>query len=180
MRGYDLDARHTMSLGGAGKLAFDVKWTHLLTLKRTDPDGSSFDFAGTHGNCDVTNCIGTPANRANFGISYETGPWRLATIINYRGEMKNTNFKNDPDGCAVHFADGSDAPAGCKIKSFSTVDLTGRWQATPQLEVYGSIQNLFDTKPPLDPLTYGAVSYNPLDFSGAIGRFFSVGLKYKF
>ena len=180
VRGYDLDARHTMSLGGAGKLAFDVKWTHLLTLKRTDPDGSSFDFAGTHGNCDVTNCIGTPANRANFGISYETGPWRLATIINYRGEMKNTNFKNDPDGCAVHFADGSDAPAGCKIKSFSTVDLTGRWQATPQLEVYGSIQNLFDTKPPLDPLTYGAVSYNPLDFSGAIGRFFSVGLKYKF
>ena len=64
--------------------------------------------------------------------------------------------------------------------SFTTVDLTMRWKATPQLEVFGSILNLFDKVPPLDVATYGAVSYNPLDYSGAVGRFFSLGLKYKF
>jgi len=37
-----------------------------------------------------------------------------------------------------------------------------------------------DAVPPLDPLTYGAQGYNPLDYSGAVGRKFNVGLKYKF
>ena len=47
-------------------------------------------------------------------------------------------------------------------------------------EVYGSIRNVFDRKPPLDVTTYGAVSYNPLDYAGAIGRFYTVGVRYKF
>ena len=33
---------------------------------------------------------------------------------------------------------------------------------------------------PLDPLTYGAISYNPLDISGAVGRFYNLGLRYQF
>jgi iron complex outermembrane receptor protein len=78
------------------------------------------------------------------------------------------------------FANGDDAPGNCRLASFTTVDLTARWQATPKLEVFGSIQNVFNRVAPLDPLTYGAVSYNPLDYSGAMGRFFSAGVKYKF
>ena len=46
--------------------------------------------------------------------------------------------------------------------------------------MFGSIANVFDRVAPLDPLTYGAMSYNPMDYSGAIGRFFRVGLKYQF
>jgi iron complex outermembrane receptor protein len=33
---------------------------------------------------------------------------------------------------------------------------------------------------PLDPVTYGAVSYNPLDYAGAAGRSFSLGLTARF
>lgn len=47
-------------------------------------------------------------------------------------------------------------------------------------EIFGSIRNLLDKKPPLDPSTYGAVSYNPLDYSGAVGRFYSLGLRHQF
>jgi iron complex outermembrane receptor protein len=47
-------------------------------------------------------------------------------------------------------------------------------------EVFGSVQNVFDSKPPSDYETYGAIGYNPLDYSGAIGRFWRVGLKHKF
>ena len=94
--------------------------------------------------------------------------------------MENKNFKNDPAGCASFFADGSEAPAGCRLGSFTTVDITGRWQATPQLEITASISNLFDRIPPVDPLTYGGAGFVPYDFSGAVGRFFNVGLKYKF
>ena len=35
--------------------------------------------------------------------------------------------------------------------------------------MFGSIENLFDKIAPHDPLTYGAQSYNPLDFQGAFG-----------
>ena len=180
VQGVDLDARQGFDLGSAGKLTFDAKWTHLFKWLRTEQDGSRFDYAGTHGNCDVTNCIGTPADRVNLGVSWDFGTWRLASTANYRGPLTNKAFKDDPDGCLSTFADGSDAPKGCRVGSFTTVDLTARWKPTDKLEVFGSILNLFDRKPPLDIATYGAVSYNPLDYSGAVGRYFNVGLKYKF
>ncbi len=180
VRGVDVDARQGFDLGSWGKLTGDVKWTHLFTFNREEQDGSSRDFAGTHGNCDVTNCIGTPADRVNFGLSWDRGPVKIAASVNYRASLDNKNFKNDPDGCASHYANGDDAPNGCRIASFTTVDLTARWQVTSNVEVSGGIQNLFDRVPPLDPLTYGQQGFNPLDSSGAIGRFFNVGLKYKF
>jgi iron complex outermembrane receptor protein len=54
----------------------------------------------------------------------------------------------------------------------------GTLPLTRQLQIYGSISNLFDKVAPLDPLTYGGMSYNPMDASGAIGRYFKVGLRY--
>ena len=60
------------------------------------------------------------------------------------------------------------------------MDLTGRWNATKSLQIYGSIQNLFDRVAPLDTVTYGGINYNPMDSSGAMGRYYSVGLKYTF
>lgn len=177
--GIDLDFNQAFKLGSSN-LSFDAKWTRMLKWVRTEMDGSRYDYAGTHGNCDVTNCIGTPKDRLNLSASWEDGPVRVAAVINYRGKMENRNFKADPAGCASTFADGTDAPSGCTIKSFTTMDLTFRWKATDKTEVFGGIQNVFDAVAPLDPLTYGATSYNPLDYSGAVGRYFSLGLKQKF
>jgi len=42
------------------------------------------------------------------------------------------------------------------------------------------VQNVTDRIAPLDPLTYGAVSYNPLHFSGTIGRYYTVGARFNF
>ena len=181
VRGVDLDARKTFTLpGGWGSMAMDVKWTHLFKWLRTEQDGSSRDFAGTHGNCDVTNCIGTPDDRVNVGATWERHAWRVSATVNYRGKLDNTVFKNDPDGCATHFANGDDAPSGCKLSSFMTVDMTARWKLGAKTELFGTIQNLFDKVAPLDPLTYGAASYNPLDHSGALGRYFNVGVRHQF
>ncbi len=46
--------------------------------------------------------------------------------------------------------------------------------------MFGTIENLFDKVAPLDPLTYGAQSYNPLDYLGALGRNFRLGARYTF
>ncbi|MEO9200401.1 MAG: TonB-dependent receptor [Antricoccus sp.] len=181
VRGFDVDAKQGFSLGSNwGQLTLSAQWTHLSSLKRTDPDGSTFEFAGTHGNCDVTNCIGTPADRVNFGAAVDTGPFRIGANLNYRASIENKNFKNDPNGCASIFADGSDAPGGCRLASFTTVDLVGRWLPIKNLEVYGSVRNIFNRTAPLDPLTYGQVSFNPLDYAGAIGRYYQAGIRYKF
>jgi iron complex outermembrane receptor protein len=183
VNGIDLDARTTFQLGAAGTLAADIKWTHMFKFERTEQDGTVVDYAGTHGNCDVTNCIGTPDNRVNLGLTWDRGPLRLSGIVNFRGKFDNTNFKDDPEGCAFHFAEsagGGDAPSGCKISSFTTLDLTARYRFTPKAEFFATIQNVFDKEPPLDPLTYGAAGYNPLDYSGALGRYFTAGVRYTF
>ncbi len=181
VQGVDVDFRQGLDLGaGNGKLAFDAKWTHLFKFVRTEQDGTKSDYAGTHGNCDVTNCIGTPDDRVNLGLSWEREAIRVASVLNYRGALSNKFFKNDPDGCAFHYANGNDAPGGCKIASFTTVDLTFKWKATKQIEIFGGVQNVFDKIAPLDPLTYGATSYNPLDYSGAVGRYFTAGAKMSF
>ncbi len=85
-----------------------------------------------------------------------------------------------PSECGSKFSDGSDAPRGCELDSFYTISLSGSWRPSEVLELFGSVQNVTDRIAPLDPLTYGAVGYNPLDYGGAVGRYYTVGVKYAF
>jgi len=180
VRGVDIDGRYNHRLPQDwGNLSFDVKYTHMFEWTRTELDGTSRDFAGTHGNCDISNCSGTPDNKANFRIGWDRRDWRVSLNANYRGKIDNTLFKGDTE-CASHFAGGADAPRDCELASFTSWDLVARWKPMPQWEIFGSIQNIFDKVAPLDPLTYGATSYNPLDFEGARGRLFTLGGRYTF
>ena len=60
------------------------------------------------------------------------------------------------------------------------MDISGAWKFGKNTELFGSIANIFDRAPPPDFETYGAIGYNPLDYSGAIGRFVRIGLKHSF
>jgi iron complex outermembrane receptor protein len=178
-RGLDVELKHRMDLeGGRGRVQMSTTWTHLFKQRVVGADGTVFDYAGTHGDCHITNCIGTPRNRVSFAASWETGPWRLGANVNFRGSMSNKEEASLP--CASTLANGEDAPGGCKIKSFTTLDLSALYKLNDRTEIFGSIANVFDSKPPFDPLTYGAIGYNALDYSGAIGRFFRIGVKHKF
>jgi iron complex outermembrane receptor protein len=181
VRGLDVDARYNHRLPEAwGNATFDVKYTHIFEWLRTERDGTSREFAGTHGNCDVTNCTGTPADRVNMRFGWDRNNLRVSANVNYRGVLETRFFRGDPSGCAVTFANGADAPNGCELASFTTVDLVIRWKPLQRWEVFGSVQNLFDKIAPLDPLTYGAQAYNPLDYEGARGRFYTLGARYSF
>ena len=181
VRGLDVDARYNHRLPNAwGNATFDVKYTHIFEWLRTEQDGTSREFAGTHGNCDVTNCAGTPSDRVNMRFGWDRDNLRVSANVNYRGVLENRFFRGDPSGCAVTFANGADAPSGCELASFTSVDLVVRWKPQQRWELFGSIQNLFDKVAPLDPLTYGAQAYNPLDYEGARGRYFTLGARYSF
>jgi iron complex outermembrane receptor protein len=171
--GIDTDVRQTFDIG-PGQLEMDLQWSHVLKFERTE-GGETVDYAGTHGNCDVTNCIGTPKDKVNFGTTWRQGAWSVSGIANYIGKMDNID-KRGGDYQAF-YEDGTPVE---KISSFTTVDLSGRWNVTDAFELNASVANVFDRIAPLDPTTYGAVNYNPMHFSGALGRYFTVGVKYTF
>ncbi|HDS1216057.1 TonB-dependent receptor [Stenotrophomonas maltophilia] len=173
VRGIDTDIRQTFDIG-PGQLEMDLQWSHVLKFERTEGD-TTVDYVGTHGNCDVTNCIGTPKDRINFGTTWKQGPWSISGVANYISKLENKDRRGGD--YLAFYEDGEPVE---KISSFTTFDLSGRWNITDAFELNASVQNVFDRIAPLDPSTYGAVNYNPLHFSGAIGRYFTVGAKYTF
>nr|WP_262921225.1 TonB-dependent receptor [Stenotrophomonas maltophilia] len=173
VRGIDTDIRQTFDIG-PGQLEMDLQWSHILKFERTEGT-ETVDYAGTHGNCDVTNCIGTPKDKINFGTTWRQGPWSVSGVANYIGKMDNTDKRGGT--YQAFYADGTPVT---KISSFTTFDLSGRWNITDAFELNASVANVFDRIAPLDPTTYGGVNYNPMHFSGALGRYFTVGAKYTF
>jgi len=178
--GFDVEAKGRWLLNGNnGQVTTGANWTHLITQSVTDQDGTVHNYAGTHGNCDITNCIGSPRDRVSLYATWEIAAWRLGANVNYRSSISNKFEQADAD-CAQTTLAGAEFPGGCKVKSFTTLDMSAAWKFGKNSEIFGSIQNVFDTKPPVDFLTYGAIGYNPLDYAGAIGRFFRIGVKHQF
>src|SRR5207237_187122 len=128
--------------------------------------------------CDTSNCAGTPKDKISLVAGWDKDAWNVTATANYRSDLKNVQFEGDL--CASSFANGQPAPTGCKLASFTTVDLSARYNVSKNLQIFGSITNLFDKIAPLDPLTYGGMSYNPMDASGAIGRYFKIGARYQY
>jgi iron complex outermembrane receptor protein len=178
VKGIDLDVKQRIALGSYGRSVIGLTWTHVASWLRAEKNGTMFQYAGTHGNCDTSNCSGTPKDKISLAATWEREDLSVTAIANYRADIANTYFAGDK--CASQYANGSDAPNGCRLASFTTVDLSARYKLTPQWQVYASISNLFDKIAPLDPLTYGGLSYNPMDASGAIGRYFKIGARAQF
>jgi len=178
IKGIDLDVKQKFRLGDYGRLTAGLTWTHVASWLRVESATVKYQFAGTHGNCDTSNCAGTPKDKISLVMGWDKDEWNVTATANYRSDMKNILYEGV--GCATTYADGSAAPVGCKIASFTAVDLSVRYNVTKQLQLIGSINNLFDKIAPLDPLTYGGMSYNPMDASGAIGRYFKAGARYQF
>jgi len=178
VKGIDLDVKQRIPMGSYGRSIVNLTWTHVASWRRAEKNGTMFQYAGTHGNCDTSNCAGTPKDKISVNATWEREALSVSAIANYRADMANTYFAGDK--CASQYANGSDAPNGCRLASFTTVDLSARYKLTAQWQVYASISNLFDKIAPLDPLTYGGLSYNPMDASGAIGRYFKIGARAQF
>jgi iron complex outermembrane receptor protein len=177
IKGVDVDVKQRLKLGDYGRAVVGLTWTHIASWVRAEKSGARYQYAGTHGNCDTSNCAGTPKDKISATASWDLNKQlNVTATANYRADMQNVYFAGDK--CANTYANGSDAPGNCRLASFTTVDLSARYQVTRQLQIYGSVSNLFDKVAPLDPLTYGGMSYNPMDASGAIGRYFKAGLRW--
>ena len=203
--GVDLEIKHRMSLGEAGKLTAQLNWTHTKKFNRTDADGNTFEYVGTQGPIVLSAGVGTPKDRLSLSLGWDRGPWAVTGVISYVGPLKMIDHKgetvtdngdgtvtddtnglvynsNGATNCAV-FDTAGNPYNDCRLPSFTTFDLFAKWTPMKNLDINFSIQNVFDRKAPFDPYlvnTYG-INYNQgWHQSGAIGRFFTIGAKYSF
>jgi iron complex outermembrane receptor protein len=203
--GWDLQLNHRMTLGDGVRMTSQLNWTHVLTYQRTTADGTTLDYAGTHGPIVQSAGGGSPKDRGTFMLTFDRGPYAGTVAVNYvgpitmvdhQGELTDSNgdgtMTNANTGityvdagqynCGVFHPDGT-VYNGCKLPSFTTWDLFAKWTVMKNLDLNFSIQNLFDRKAPFDPylaIPYG-INYNQTwHQQGAIGRFFTLGAKYTF
>ncbi len=203
--GFDIDLRQKLSLHEFGTVTAALVFTHVISFERELADGSTFEYAGTHGPYALSSAGGTPQDRARLDLTWEKGPVTISGAVNYvsgmdlidhegeelfdleDGTHATTTFEGayyvlNPNGqvCGVYNPDGT-VFNDCHLASFTTFDLFGKWEAEKNWEVTGSVQNLFNRMAPFDPYTYGGVNYNPaFHQSGAVGRFMTIGVKYTF
>ena len=97
---------------------------------------------------------------------------------NYTSSIKLIESQEDPT-CLASDSAGNDV---CSVASITTFDVFGKYSISKNLEVTGSILNLFDRLGSFDPqASYGQTRYNPTyNPYGAIGRYYNLGVKYKF
>ncbi|MBK7686586.1 MAG: TonB-dependent receptor [Rhodocyclaceae bacterium] len=198
--GYELGTRYKWNLGEMGKLTTGFQFAHLMSYKVT-LNGVTTELAGTHGPAIIGGNTGNPRDRAQLTLSWEKGPLTATTTTNYVSGYDLTDPANGIVTCddglnyaSTRYADTTvpGATQFCKVKSFTTTNLNLRYAVNKQLTLTGTINNLFDQEPPVDQMTYGGTgsnassggtgaAYNPsLHQAGAVGRFYSVGLAYKF
>ena len=98
--------------------------------------------------------------------------------VNYTGSIQLIESQEDPT-CLASDSNGNDV---CSVSSITTFDLFGRYSVSKNLEISGSILNVFDRLGSFDPqASYGLTRYNPTyNPYGAVGRYFNIGVKYKF
>ena len=177
LSGFDVDLQGRFKPGGFGTLTLNATYTHLIRQVVCSPALGCVDVAGTHGPTSVSGDTGTPRNRGQATLAYSLGAATLGATYNYVSGYANTDPLFGADsGCLNSWY------TPCHVGSFSDVDLFGQYAVSRQLEINAHVINAFNRAAPFDPqAAYGSKNYNnAFAQAGAIGRFYEIGLKYRF
>ncbi|MES2297637.1 MAG: TonB-dependent receptor [Pseudomonadota bacterium] len=191
--GVELDTSYKFKLGDMGTLKTEFMINHMFSYL-LEQAGTTYQLAGTHGPSGVSGDTGNPKNRAQFTLEWDKGPLNLKATTNWIDSFSVADPSVAADDCLTAYSDQAGRtyfqnltqPAEfCNVGSFTTVDLALTYKMSKRWTLRANVQNLFDKQPPIDVGTYGngsaQVGYNPsMHQSGAIGRFFSLGVNYQF
>ncbi|WP_267397456.1 MULTISPECIES: TonB-dependent receptor [unclassified Sphingomonas] len=164
----------------------EVSWTSnldatlQLELSTTFPDGHKETYVDTLGNYNLTAGTGTFRWHGNWQNTFATGPYALTGTVNYTSgyDLSAEDQGNEYRDCGLA---PQPAYTGCRVKSYITFDLNASVKVGDGLTFYVNALNLFDRLPGLDPVTYGAYLYNPVQAGeGIYGRRFLAGAKFNF
>lgn len=184
--GMDLNLKYTQDFSGfAWTSDFDA--TKIITFEQSSAAGQPFTtYVGTQAPYILSSGAGTPRYRAKWANSFDIGPFNITGTLYYvSGLYMSVDDLTGPGTEGLCFSTntptGANQPANCSVPSFTYLDVTAEFHATDAFSVTAGILNFFDRKAPFDPIDYAGVNYNPTYAQpGAVGRFFTLGLKYKF
>jgi iron complex outermembrane receptor protein len=182
--GVDFGAAATLHLANGWSIDSNVDVEYIHKLDTHFPGGQVDHYAGTLGPNNLTAGTGTPKwkgswqNTLSFGekgsitaTAYYTSGYNLSADDVLAGARCTDPINNPGLGTGIQ---------ACNARRFIDVDLTGQMNVG-KFTFYANIVNLFNVRPPLDTVTYGAYLYNPVVAeAGAIGRAFRVGGRFKF
>lgn len=127
----------------------------------------------------LSSSAGTPRYRGSWANDVSFGPATITGTLYYTSGLSLT-APDQGDGCLSTHAAGDNLPASCRMASFTTFDLTCSYDITDHVAITVLILNAFNRKAPFDPFNYAALNYNPTwAQAGAVGRFYTVGVKVK-
>ena len=163
-----------------------VRWTSnldaslLLDLSTTFPDGSREKYVGTLGNFNLTAGSGTFKWHGNWQNTFEYDRVALTGTVNY-----TSGYDLSAQDQGTGFRDCGLAPqpayTGCRVRDYITVDTNLSFKVNDDFTFYVNVLNLLDDLPEVDPVTYGAHLYNPVQAGdGIYGRSFRAGAKFNF
>jgi iron complex outermembrane receptor protein len=166
--GFDIEALYTVPFR-AGDFTLRALVTHIDELSVTN-DGIKIDYAGQVGTASALGpASGTPEWRATLGASYRTDRFTLGAQARYvDGGVRN-----------VAWVEGQDIDSNT-VSSRTYVDINGSFTLSENFEVYAVVDNVFNRTPPLTPNAITAPSYASSPFYDRIGRFYSLGARFKF
>ena len=177
--GIDFGANARFNIGG-------VTWTSnldatlQLELSTTLADGTRETYVDTIGNYNLTAGSGTFRWHGNWSNSFAFGNYTLTDTANYTSgyDLSAMDQGNAYEDCGLA---PQPAYTGCRLKSYFTFDLNATAKIADKFTIYANVLNLFDRLPGVDPVTYGAYLYNPVQAGdGIYGRHFTVGAKVNF
>ena len=158
----DIEATYAFPLGAAD-IGFRLLGTYIEELT-TVTNAISVDFAGQTG---ATG--GVPHWRGNFQTTYHRGALNLGALVRYVQGGKYNNL----------FVEGVDINDN-DVPSRTYLDLSGSYEITPGLTVFGKINNVFDSDPPLTPNAIVQPNYGNSVFYDRNGRFYALGVRFKY
>ena len=164
VRGIDLDVRGRLGMGGAGNLVLRDGVTLYKTVKRRNADTDPMEsFLDTYITPKYTNVA---------SVTHEFGSLSNAFTIRTTAGFYDTEQSIEKKPASTR-----------RVASFTEVDYVGRYNMAGGLEFNWSIQNLFDKEPPFSVSNASNNNNSQMGFAELYtnrGRFYSVGLKYKF
>lgn len=179
--GLDVDVQFKWTLPYDIKFTSDLNFTDIFSYKFSAPGQPTVDYVGTQSPYAISSGAGTPKWRGSWQNTFAYGPFSITGTAYYVSAMKMEALDYATGCFSTNPTTGGNVPANCTENAFIDFDLHMAYDVTPKVQVYTDIQNLFDAEPPLDPINYAAINYNPTYAqAGIVGRYFKVGVRAKF
>ena len=176
-----------IDFGANGRFALGpINWTTnldaslILELSTTFQDGTKETYVDTLGNFNLTAGNGTFRWKGNWQNTFEYNDISLTGTVNY---TSGYDLSAVDQGTGYRDCGLAPDPAytGCRVKSYITVDSNVSFKINDKFTFYVNALNVFDRRPPLDPVTYGAHLYNAVQGgNGIYGRAYRAGARFSF